>query len=107
MKYISHDIDKPITDDEVARELPAGEASEERAKNVKRTALDEFTINLNREAKADRIDPIVGREEEIQRIVQILCRRRKNNPLLVGEAGVGKTAIAEGTCLKNSFIGST
>jgi len=100
VKYISHDIDKPVTDDDAPRELPAGEVQEEGAKKKKKTALDEFTINLNREAEADRIDPIVGREEEIQRIVQILCRRRKNNPLLVGEAGVGKTAIAEGLALK-------
>lgn len=100
VKYISHDIDKPITDNENPRELPAGEAASESGPKGKKTALDEFTVNLNVEAKADRIDPIVGREEEIQRIVQILCRRRKNNPLLVGEAGVGKTAIAEGLALK-------
>ena len=52
--------------------------------------------NLNQEASAGRIDPLIGREEEIDRVIQVLCRRRKNNPLLVGEAGVGKTAIAEG-----------
>jgi len=61
-----------------------------------RTALAEFTLDLNKMAEENKIDPIIGREEEIERIVQILCRRRKNNPLLVGEAGVGKTAIAEG-----------
>jgi ATP-dependent Clp protease ATP-binding subunit ClpA len=58
--------------------------------------LEQFTTNLNARAKAGMIDPLVGREEEIERTIQILCRRRKNNPLLVGEAGVGKTAIAEG-----------
>ncbi len=100
VKYISHDIDKPITDAESPKELPAGEVGEDGGKKGKKTALDEYTVNLNEEAEADRIDPIVGREEEIKRIVQILCRRRKNNPLLVGEAGVGKTAIAEGLALK-------
>lgn len=58
--------------------------------------LEQFTTNLNARAKLNLIDPLVGREDEIQRTIQILCRRRKNNPLLVGEAGVGKTAIAEG-----------
>ena len=58
--------------------------------------LSEYTVNLNAEVKADRIDPLIGRKHEMERLVQILCRRRKNNPLLVGEAGVGKTALAEG-----------
>lgn len=59
-------------------------------------ALDLYTVNLNLEALAGRIDPLIGRSEEMQRLIQTLCRRRKNNPLLVGEAGVGKTALAEG-----------
>lgn len=59
-------------------------------------ALDSFTTNLNKRAKDGKIDPLVGREDEVERVIQTLCRRRKNNPLLVGEAGVGKTAIAEG-----------
>jgi len=58
--------------------------------------LENYTINLNAKARAGRIDPVIGRSEELGRMIQILCRRRKNNPLLVGEAGVGKTAIAEG-----------
>lgn len=58
--------------------------------------LSAYTVNLNAEVKADRIDPLIGRKHEMERLVQILCRRRKNNPLLVGEAGVGKTALAEG-----------
>lgn len=61
--------------------------------------LDAYAINLNQEAGIGRIDPLIGRDEEVQRCVQILCRRRKNNPLLVGEPGVGKTAIAEGLAL--------
>ena len=59
-------------------------------------ALSDYTVNLNAEVKAGRIDPLIGRKHEMERLVQILCRRRKNNPLLVGEAGVGKTALAEG-----------
>ncbi|MCO6504237.1 MAG: ATP-dependent Clp protease ATP-binding subunit ClpA [Snodgrassella sp.] len=59
-------------------------------------ALDQYTINLNKEVLAGRIDPLIGRVEEMQRLIQTLCRRRKNNPLLVGEAGVGKTTLAEG-----------
>ncbi|HVO88030.1 MAG TPA: ATP-dependent Clp protease ATP-binding subunit ClpA [Casimicrobiaceae bacterium] len=59
-------------------------------------ALDAYTVNLNQLAKNGKIDPLIGREHELERVIQVLCRRRKNNPLLVGEAGVGKTAIAEG-----------
>ncbi len=60
------------------------------------TPLEQFAQNLNQAARSGRIDPLIGREDEVERVVQVLCRRRKNNPLLVGEAGVGKTAIAEG-----------
>src|SRR5678816_2659510 len=59
-------------------------------------ALDAYTVNLNGMARSGKIDPLIGRAHELERVVQVLCRRRKNNPLLVGEAGVGKTAIAEG-----------
>ncbi|MET5012570.1 AAA family ATPase, partial [Burkholderia pseudomallei] len=59
-------------------------------------ALDSFTQNLNAQALLGKIDPLIGRDHELERVIQTLCRRRKNNPLLVGEAGVGKTAIAEG-----------
>jgi ATP-dependent Clp protease ATP-binding subunit ClpA len=62
----------------------------------KESALDQFTQNLNKLAAEGKIDPLIGRESEVERVIQTLCRRRKNNPLLVGEAGVGKTAIAEG-----------
>src|SRR5207302_6256376 len=62
--------------------------------------LKSFTINLNEKAKAGEIDPLIGRGPELERTIQILCRRRKNNPLFVGEPGVGKTAIAEGLALK-------
>ena len=64
--------------------------------DVKGSPLDQYTQNLNQLARDGKIDPLIGREHEVERVIQILCRRRKNNPLLVGEAGVGKTAIAEG-----------
>ncbi|HGO9109327.1 TPA: ATP-dependent Clp protease ATP-binding subunit ClpA [Neisseria meningitidis] len=64
--------------------------------NPGKNPLSAYTVNLNAEVKAGRIDPLIGRKHEMERLVQILCRRRKNNPLLVGEAGVGKTALAEG-----------
>ncbi len=68
-----------------------------------REALKRYTVNLNAEARAGRIDPLIGRKNEMERLVQVLCRRRKNNPLLVGEAGVGKTALAEG--LAHQIVG--
>ncbi len=73
-----------------------------KSKNKKenKTALTEFTINLTEMAKKGKIDPLIGREREVERVMQTLCRRKKNNPLLVGEAGVGKTAIVEGLALK-------
>jgi len=71
------------------------EASETKG-NEKASPLEQFTQNLNQAAKDGKIDPLIGRDYEVERVIQILCRRRKNNPLLVGEAGVGKTAIAEG-----------
>lgn len=76
-----------------------GESRGARSKSVK-DPLTAFAVNLNARAKEGRIDPLIGREEEVERCVQILCRRRKNNPLLVGDAGVGKTAIAEGLAWK-------
>ncbi|WP_187648624.1 ATP-dependent Clp protease ATP-binding subunit ClpA [Nitrosophilus labii] len=66
----------------------------------KETYLGKFTVNLVKEAKKGKIDPVIGRDKEIERVIQILCRRKKNNPLLVGEPGVGKTAIAEGIAIK-------
>ena len=92
VNFISHGITK----------APQGGAKEEPVENEaesgeeKGGALDSFTQNLNQQALTGKIDPLIGREREIERVVQTLCRRRKNNPLLVGEAGVGKTAIAEG-----------
>ncbi|MCP2041396.1 ATP-dependent Clp protease ATP-binding subunit ClpA [Neisseria sp. HSC-16F19] len=70
--------------------------AEEKQQQPAKSALSQFTVNLNAEVLAGRIDPLIGRETEMERLLQTLCRRRKNNPLLVGEAGVGKTALAEG-----------
>lgn len=74
----------------------SGETEAEAGESGPGGALEAYTLNLNKAALENRIDPLIGREDEVERVIQILCRRRKNNPLLVGEAGVGKTAIAEG-----------
>jgi ATP-dependent Clp protease ATP-binding subunit ClpA len=95
VNYISHGISK------APQESSSGSATEgtqpEKEEEAGNTSpLDAYTTNLNAQALAGRIDPLIGREKELERVIQTLCRRRKNNPLLVGEAGVGKTAIAEG-----------
>ena len=92
VNFISHGITK-TPQSEPARLEEAGEPAAEAAPA---TPLDSFTQNLNALAQAGKIDPLIGRDLELERVIQTLCRRRKNNPLLVGEAGVGKTAIAEG-----------
>ncbi len=101
VSYISHGIGK---DGKLAepRQISGSEQKNEdegepkTKKDKKEGALDQFTVNLNEKAKQGRIDPLIGRSAEVDRTVQILCRRSKNNPLYVGEPGVGKTAIAEG-----------
>ena len=95
VNFISHGISKIEGGSEENEETEYGE-SEDGDSEQRSSALESFATNLNEEAKAGRIDPLVGRDDEVERAVQILCRRRKNNPLLVGESGVGKTAIAEG-----------
>ncbi len=92
--YLSHGISRIEDNSEETSFTAEAEAYGEEA--AKEKPLDTFASNLNEMAIAGKIDPLVGRDEEIERVVQTLCRRRKNNPLLVGEAGVGKTAIAEG-----------
>ncbi len=99
VNYIAHGIKKSDPPDAVKGGESAQTEQEEGAsseKNEKASPLEQFTQNLNQMAKDGKIDPLIGREYEVERTIQILCRRRKNNPLLVGEAGVGKTAIAEG-----------
>lgn len=99
VNYISHGISKVASDDphhEDATHETTGEEGEEKSKS----ALETYAVDLNAQARLGKIDPLIGRQHELERTIQILCRRRKNNPLLVGEAGVGKTAIAEGLAKK-------
>jgi ATP-dependent Clp protease ATP-binding subunit ClpA len=93
INYIAHGITKvkPKKADKDAQ--PEGATSTEAPAAA---GIEAYTINLNAQAEAGKIDPLIGRDREVERVIQTLCRRRKNNPLLVGEAGVGKTAIAEG-----------
>ncbi|TCD06712.1 ATP-dependent Clp protease ATP-binding subunit ClpA [Erythrobacteraceae bacterium CFH 75059] len=105
VSFISHGIGKggkqlqarpPQGAEDAAAEDRAGSGGEK----AKDTALDQFTVNLNARAEAGKIDPLIGRTAEVERTIQILCRRSKNNPLYVGDPGVGKTAIAEGLARK-------
>ncbi|MBL8645496.1 MAG: ATP-dependent Clp protease ATP-binding subunit ClpA, partial [Rhodospirillaceae bacterium] len=97
VNYISHGIAKRQAQSE--RRPPSGADADARSEEVVKKgqeALTAYCVNLNEKAKAGKIDPLIGRDKEIERTIQILCRRTKNNPLYVGDAGVGKTAIAEG-----------
>ena len=96
VNYIAHGISKVGGENEPSS--TGGDTDEEGApgESGQQNALETFATNLNEQARNGRIDPLVGREVEVERVIQVLCRRRKNNPLLVGESGVGKTAIAEG-----------
>ena len=105
VNYISHGIAKrpgssepraPRGAEEEQASQSGSEASEDGGKKKQQDALSAYCINLNKKARAGRIDPLIGREAEINRTIQVLCRRSKNNPLYVGDPGVGKTAIAEG-----------
>jgi ATP-dependent Clp protease ATP-binding subunit ClpA len=108
VNYISHGIAKrpgltegrsPRGAEEEPNERPTQDEAEARQKK-KGDALEAYCVNLNKKAKEGRIDPLIGRAAEVQRTIQVLCRRQKNNPLLVGDPGVGKTAIAEGLARK-------
>src|SRR5574342_1053886 len=100
VQYISHGIAKRpgMSDPKHVRGVDEdqGADSREDGKKQPQDALNTYCINLNKKAKVGRIDPLIGREPEVMRTIQVLCRRQKNNPLFVGDAGVGKTAIAEG-----------
>jgi len=97
VNFIAHGIKKSDpTETGKPSEAPVESDESGGEKNEKQSPLEQYTQNLNQLAKEGKIDPLIGREYEVERVIQILCRRRKNNPLLVGEAGVGKTAIAEG-----------
>ncbi|MGB0956478.1 MAG: AAA family ATPase, partial [Panacagrimonas sp.] len=95
VNYISHGIAKS-SQTPPSTEAPADSEEREDGGGKGQSALEQYAVNLNERATRGQIDPLIGREHEIERVMQTLCRRRKNNPLLVGEAGVGKTAIAEG-----------
>jgi len=97
VNYVSHGISKISEDDEHPADI---DPSNDEAGETENQPLDKYAVNLNVKAMENKIDPLIGRDSEVVRMVQILCRRRKNNPLLVGEAGVGKTAIAEGLAKK-------
>ena len=98
VNFIAHGIKKtdPPEPSKPSEGSSSNSENEKEEGDGKGTPLDQFTQNLNQLARDGKIDPLIGRELEVERVIQILCRRRKNNPLLVGEAGVGKTAIAEG-----------
>ncbi|MBV8472240.1 MAG: AAA family ATPase, partial [Hyphomicrobiales bacterium] len=110
VNYISHGIAKrpglsdssrtPRGADEDGDARDAKDAKESADGKKKEGALEAYCVNLNKKAREGRIDPLIGREAEVQRTIQVLCRRQKNNPLLVGDPGVGKTAIAEGLARK-------
>lgn len=98
VNFIAHGIKKsdPPEPAKGSNEGSSNEGEKEEAGEGKGSPLDQYAQNLNQMARDGKIDPLIGREHEVERVIQVLCRRRKNNPLLVGEAGVGKTAIAEG-----------
>jgi len=93
VNYISHGINRLTPEEDIDEEI---ELSDDGAQTKSQNPLDQYTTNLNALAEAGKIDPLIGRADEVERTIQVLCRRRKNNPLFVGEAGVGKTALAEG-----------
>src|SRR5947209_6083683 len=101
VSYISHGIAKRpgMSQQKTVRGSDEDDDAEKNAKHGSE-ALDAYCVNLNEKAKAGRIDPLIGRDAEVERTIQILCRRQKNNPLFVGDPGVGKTAIAEGLARK-------
>ena len=95
VQYISHGISK-VQEDEDGEEIVEETVDGQQQKKSSKKALDQFCINLNKKSKDGKIDPLIGRKLEVERTIQILCRRQKNNPIFVGDPGVGKTAIAEG-----------
>ncbi len=96
INYISHGVSKYHNNNDMSDHMHSAMEEDMAGSEGGESPLESYCTNLNRRAKLGKIDPLIGRHEEIQRTIQVLCRRRKNNPLLVGEAGVGKTAIAEG-----------
>ena len=100
LNYISHGISKFLTEPEPELAETEDEPDGDEEPRPRHDPLEAFTVSLNRRAAEGKIDPIIGREHEIRRTIQVLCRRRKNNPIYVGEPGVGKTALVEGLALR-------
>ena len=100
LNYISHGISKSSADEDGHGVGPEGDEEQDGEGRATRDPLGEFTVNLIERARDNKIDPLIGRDAEVQRTIQVLCRRRKNNPIYVGDSGVGKTAIAEGLALR-------
>ncbi|MGF1549436.1 MAG: ATP-dependent Clp protease ATP-binding subunit ClpA [Sphingomonadaceae bacterium] len=100
VSYISHGVGKGQATVQTPEVRGSEEGQKEDGKKKSESALQQFTVNLNEKAEAGRVDPLIGRGIEVDRTIQILCRRSKNNPLYVGDPGVGKTAIAEGLARK-------
>jgi ATP-dependent Clp protease ATP-binding subunit ClpA len=97
VNFIAHGIRKADPPESAKSSGESGQVEAEKEESEgKASPLEQYTQNLNQMAREGKIDPLIGRDSEVERVIQVLCRRRKNNPLLVGEAGVGKTAIAEG-----------
>ena len=113
INYISHGLSK-FHNEEGPENLGSPMDEDMMGAESNESPLESYCTNLNKRARLGKIDPLIGRGDELQRVLQVLCRRRKNNPLLVGEAGVGKTAIAEGLARRivdkevpDAMVGST
>ncbi|GJL92872.1 ATP-dependent Clp protease ATP-binding subunit ClpA [Hyphococcus sp.] len=100
VNYISHGIAKRAGEGQPRAPRGVSEEADTAAQGKQESALESYCVDLNAKARSGKIDPLIGRDAEVERSIQVLCRRRKNNPLLVGDPGVGKTAIAEGLALK-------
>ena len=99
VEYISHNLPEYLQSEPLSQP-PPGQHQQKKRPEKPADALEEFTVNFARRAAEGGIDPLIGRDQELYRMMQVLCRRKKNNPLLVGEPGVGKTAMAEGLALR-------
>ncbi len=100
VEYISHGLPEHMRTDTSKQPQPGGDRPKKADEKTSGNPLEDFTVNFAKRAAEGRIDPLIGRDRELQRMMQVLCRRKKNNPLLVGEPGVGKTAMAEGLALR-------
>jgi len=100
VEYISHGLPENLQREPLPKGPPSAPGKKKQQKSSSASALEDFTVNYTKRAAEGNIDPLIGREDELRRMMQVLCRRKKNNPILVGEPGVGKTAMAEGLALR-------